>query len=144
MLTIARQRLAKYSDHFTTEVGDAKQLDQHPVQYDAALCARVLMHFPLEQQIHFLRGVSSLSNGLVVINHSLNSRYQRFRRLIKKLLKHQASVNYPVTDEELNTLLSSAGLKEIKRYRMLPIISEAIYVVASKGVISDDNHHHEI
>ena len=132
MLQEAKKRLLKYENLFETEVVDVFALTNTNRKFEAALCARVLMHFPIEDQIRFLCGVSSLVRSRVVINHSLNSPYQRFRRWIKKILGHPKSVNYPVTNVEIRTLLEEAGLVEIGRKRINPLISEAIYIVAER------------
>jgi 2-polyprenyl-3-methyl-5-hydroxy-6-metoxy-1,4-benzoquinol methylase len=132
MLQVARQRLKGFGERFTCEVADAKNLPVGVNTYAGALCARVLMHFPLEQQIEFLAGVAKLSRGTVVINHSLDSLYQRFRRRIKRLLGHQASAGFPISNADIKRLLQGAGLREIKRYRLMPLISEAVYIVAVK------------
>jgi 2-polyprenyl-3-methyl-5-hydroxy-6-metoxy-1,4-benzoquinol methylase len=132
MLAVARERLAHFGDRFTTEVTDAlKQIGGEP-QYEATLCARVLMHFPLETQIEFMRGVASMTRHRVVINHSLNSPYQRFRRWIKKLLHHQRPARHPITNSEIKRLLSEAGLVEVGRHRINSLVSEAVYIVAEK------------
>lgn len=133
MLGVARERLARFGDRFTTEVTDAMKLSGSEPQFDATLCARVLMHFPLETQIEFVRGVASMTRKTVVINHSLNSPYQRFRRWVKKLLHHQNPARYPVTNSEIERLLKAAGLVEVGRHRINSLISEAIYIVAEKA-----------
>jgi predicted TPR repeat methyltransferase len=132
MLHVARQRLDVYGSRFTTEVADVKHLPAEVPTYDGALCARVLMHFTLDQQIEFLIGVARLSRSVVVINHSLDSGYQRFRRGFKRLLGHQESALHPVSNKDIKVLLKNAGLREVKRRRLLPIISEAVYIVAEK------------
>lgn len=138
MLDVAKTRLANYGEHFSTEVTDAfKAIGSEP-RFEASLCARVLMHFPLETQIEFLRGVSSRTKSIVVINHSLNSPYQRFRRWLKKLLGHQQPARYPITNREISQLLSESGLSEIKRYRMNSLVSEAVYIVAKKTPTRDN------
>jgi hypothetical protein len=90
------------------------------------------MHFPLEQQVQFLAGVVGLSRSVVVINQSLDSGYQRFRRRLKRWMGNQASARFPITDENIRLLLERAGLREVRRYRLLPLISEAVYIVARK------------
>lgn len=132
MLQVAKQRLDGFGERFTCEVADAKSLPEGANTYAGALCARVLMHFPLEQQIEFLAGVAKLSRGTVVINHSLDSPYQRFRRGIKRLLGHQAPARFPVSNADIRKLLKGAGLRETKRYRLMPLISEAVYIIAAK------------
>lgn len=132
MLDVANERLSSYGNRFTTEVMDAFKLTGGERQFEAALCARVLMHFPLETQIKFLHGVASITRKKIVINHSLSSPYQRFRRWVKKLLGHQASAGYPITNSEIKRLLAEAGLTEVKRRRINSLISEAIYIVAEK------------
>lgn len=132
MLDVARQRLHGFPDRFTCEVADVKAMRAHEPLYDAALCARVLMHFPLDQQIEFLSGVADLSRTTVVINHSLDSAYQRLRRRVKHLLGNQASANHPVSNADIKVLLQKSGLREIQRYRLISLISEAIYIVAER------------
>ena len=132
MLEVAKERLARYGKHFTTETMDAFTLTGSEQQFKAALCARVLMHFPLDDQIKFVCGVASITQSRIVINHSLNSPYQRFRRWVKKLLGHQQSAGYPITNSEIKQLLDKAGFVEVKRKRINSLISEAIYIVAEK------------
>ena len=132
MLDVAKARLASYGERFSTEEIDAFKSVGNEPRFEATLCARVLMLFPLEDQINFLRGVSSNTKNTVVISHSLDSTYQRFRRCVKKILGHQESARYPITDKEIARLLSESGLFEIKRYRMNSLISEAVYIVAKK------------
>lgn len=132
MLDVAKQRLQPYAGKFTTEIADAKRLGPDATLYDGALCARVLMHFPLDQQIEFLSGVAKLSRSVVVINHSLDSTYQRLRRRIKRMLGHQASALHPIDNRSIAVLLSKSGLRETRRRRLLPLISEAVYIVAER------------
>ena len=132
MLAVARERLASYGDRFSTEVMDAFRLTGKEGQFEATLCARVLMHFPLETQINFLRGVASLTRKRIVINHSLSSPYQRFRRWIKKILGHQMPAGHPITNAEIRRLLAEAGFAEVKRRRINALVSEAIYIVAER------------
>lgn len=138
MLLVAKQRLGPYGSMFTTEVADVKRLTADVQTYDGALCARVLMHFPLYQQIEFLTGVARLSRSIVVINHSLDSSYQRLRRRFKRLLGHQESALHPISNSDIHVLLKSAGLREIKRRRLFSMVSEAVYIVAEKT--GEENH----
>ncbi len=138
MLLVAEQRLHRYQAGFTREVADVKRRPPGGPAYDAALCARVLMHFPLDQQVEFLTGVATLSRSIVVINHSLDSPYQRFRRRMKRLLSRQEPVRFPISDASIQHLLERAGLREMKRHRLFPLISEAVYIVAEKIPMSAD------
>lgn len=133
MLGVAQQRLASHGEKFTCEVANLKEHPPGGPVCDGALCARVLMHFPLEQQVQFLRGVAGLSHSIVVINQSLDSGYQRMRRRLKRLMGNQASARFPITNVDIKVLLEGAGLREVGRYRLLPIVSEAIYIVARKA-----------
>lgn len=132
MLDVARRRLRGFPDKFSCEVVDVKTSRPPEPMYDAALCARVLMHFPLDQQIEFLTGVAKLSRSIVVINHSLDSAYQRLRRRVKHWLGHQPSVNHPVSNAEIKELLQKSGLREVRRFRLLSLVSEAVYIVAER------------
>jgi 2-polyprenyl-3-methyl-5-hydroxy-6-metoxy-1,4-benzoquinol methylase len=131
MLDVASRKLERFGGRFTTRVGDVRELAQREQgTYDAALCARVLMHFPLEEQITFLRAVATLSRGTVVFSQSLSSPYQRARRGVKRLLGNAGPAAYPITARELRELLRGAGLREVGRYRLNRLISEAMFVVA--------------
>ncbi len=132
MLEVAAARLSRFGSRFSTEVLDAKAVDASHEQFQGALCARVLMHFPLAEQIAFLRGVARLTSGPIVITHCLDSSYQRFRRGVKRVLRHQTPAAYPVTNEQIEQLLSACGLKERRRYRMHALVSEAVYIVATR------------
>lgn len=131
MLEVARRKLTRFGDRFQTAAADVRELAKTKHEkYDATLCARVLMHFPLDEQITFLKSVVSLTRGRVVFTQSYSSPYQRFRRKIKKLLGHQVPSVYPITEEDLQKLLQESGLLEIRRHRIVPFISELIVVVA--------------
>lgn len=130
MLEVARRRLARFGDRFVTRVADARALGAEGKQYDVALCARILMHFPLEEQISFLKGVVAVTQGLVVITQSLNTPYHRARRGLKRMLGHQTPVRFPITNSEVRMLLDGAGLHEIARYRVLSAISEAATILS--------------
>jgi hypothetical protein len=87
------------------------------------------MHFPLEEQIEFLRSVAVLTRGTVVFSQSLSTPYQRMRRRIKKLLRNAGPAAYPITEKQLQVLLDGAGLREVRRLRLSRLLSEAMCVV---------------
>jgi len=133
MLEVAKRKLERFGPRFETRVADVRELARMESQrYDVALCARVLMHFPLEEQISFLRSVAELTRRQVVFTQSLSTPYQRLRRRIKRLLGNQPPAGYPITEAELKTLLAGAGLKEVGRLRPMPLVTEAIYVIAER------------
>jgi 2-polyprenyl-3-methyl-5-hydroxy-6-metoxy-1,4-benzoquinol methylase len=130
MLEVARRKLQRFGPKFQTRVGDVRELARtERGSYDVALCARVLMHFPLDQQIEFLRSVALLTKGTVIFSQSLSSPYQRMRRGIKKVLLNAGPAAYPITETQLKALLKGAGLREVRRFRLARLISEAMYVV---------------
>lgn len=130
MLEVARRKLSRFGDRYKTEVMDVKNLPNIEKKYSAALCARVLMHFTLEEQIRFLGAVAAVTDGPVVFNQSLDSSYNRMRRKLKKLLGNQPPANFPITEADLAKLLAGAKLTEKRRHSVLPLISEARVVVA--------------
>lgn len=131
MLRVAEERLKRYGPRFTNEVLDVMTLNETNAEYDGVLCARVLMHFPIDQQIAFLSRASRLSRNVVVINHGVDTPYQRLRRRIKKWLGINAiPARFPIKAHDIPKLLKESGLVEVKRYRMARVLSEAIYIVA--------------
>ena len=133
MLEVARRKLQRFGERFSTRVLDVMTLPADaPAQYDAALCARVLMHFPLDDQIRFLRGVAQLSRGPVILTQSFSTPYHRARRRFKRMIGNQPSANHPITESELRQLLDGAGLREVRRLRPARLVTEAIVVVAQR------------
>ena len=130
MLEIARQRVQHHGDRFQTHVIDARILAGTGLQFDCALCARVLMHLPLPEQIEFLRNVAAVTRRRVVFTQSLDTPYHRFRRHLKRLLGHQAPAVTPSRLRSCEHLVVAAGLIEVRRCMLLPLISEAIVIVA--------------
>jgi hypothetical protein len=51
---------------------------------------------------------------------------------LKRSLSHQEPARCPISDANIKHLLERAGLREVKRYRLFPLISEAVYIVAEK------------
>lgn len=135
MLEVAREKLgATYGDQFRTLVADVREISplEHGT-FDAALCARVLMHFPVDQQIEFLSGVSRMTSGPIIFTQSLDTPYQRARRRVKRMIGNPPSARYPVSEPDLERLLRGAGLREVARHRPMPLLTEEIIVVARRN-----------
>jgi 2-polyprenyl-3-methyl-5-hydroxy-6-metoxy-1,4-benzoquinol methylase len=131
MLVVAQRKLARFGGRFKPVVADVIEYARAMrKQFDIALCARVLMHFPLDEQIEFLRSVSMLARKNVVLTQSLSTPYHRFRRRAKRMIGNPPSATYPLTDEELSRLLEGAGLRESRRLRPSRLVTEEIIVVA--------------
>ena len=94
MLRVASKRLSRFDKQFSTEVRDARELAQLGRRFDGALCARVLMHFPLKEQIEFLKGVVGATSGRVVFTQGL---------------RHASSSSTPPTKEAI-------GVFKIRRH----------------------------
>lgn len=131
MLEVAKRKLDRFGDRFSTVVADVHALAQErPKSFDCALCARVLMHFPLDEQIRFLGAVAQLSRGPVVFTQSLDTPYQRFRRWVKRPFSPWKPAGHPISEVELRELLAGAGLRLRWRLRPMPLVTEEIIVVA--------------
>lgn len=131
MLHVAKRKVERFGDKFESRVADVRELaKQEQKRYDVALCARVLMHFPLEEQIAFLRSVTTLTRRKVIFTQSLSTPYHRLRRRLKKLIGNPPPAMFPITEVELRTLLAGAGLREVRRIRPLALVTESIFVIA--------------
>src|SRR6185312_7603690 len=134
MLNVAQERLRRFGDRFSWEIRDARLGSRAEKRFPLVLFARVLMHFPLEEQIAFLKGVVALSSKYVVITHSFDSAYQRARRYAKRLmLGATAPAAHPIGDAAIRRLLAETSLREIRRIRLLPLVSEAVIIVAERS-----------
>lgn len=129
MLGVAKTKLARFGSRFRPEVRDAKTLAGSGVKFDAALCARVLMHFPLEEQIVFLKNVAAVTAGPVVFTQGVYSPYHRMRRWLKRLLRNQNPAAFSISNRDLCRLIDAAGLVERQRFRVLPFVSESVVIV---------------
>jgi 2-polyprenyl-3-methyl-5-hydroxy-6-metoxy-1,4-benzoquinol methylase len=133
MLAQAKQKLARFEDRFKCRAVDVMQPDlPADNRYDAALCARVLMHYPLHDQIVFLRNVANLVQGQIVFTQSWVSTYQTLRHSIKRLLHHQSPVRYPLSRDNMARLLAGAGLHEKRTLRPCRLLTEEVIVVATR------------
>jgi 2-polyprenyl-3-methyl-5-hydroxy-6-metoxy-1,4-benzoquinol methylase len=131
MLEVAKRKLARFGDRFSTLVADVHELArEQPKRFDCALCARVLMHFPLDGQIRFLGAVARLSRGPVIFTQSLDTPYQRLRRRAKRPFSSWTPAGHPISEGELGGLLAGAGLRLRRRLRPMPLLTEEIIVVA--------------
>jgi len=132
MLEVATSKMTRHSGRFETVIHDARQLQHLGRTFDAALCARVLMHLPLEEQIVFLRGIASICRGRIVFTQGIDTEYQRLRRKLKAALGHQAPAVYPLTETMIGQLLDGVGLREVRRDYVFPGVSESFVLVAEK------------
>ncbi|WP_078118736.1 methyltransferase domain-containing protein [Thiosocius teredinicola] len=132
MLHVAERKLAPFGDRYTTIHSDVHDLHGDALHVDAVVCARVLMHFPLSEQIDFLSAVAKLTDGPVIFNQSVVTGYHRARRALKKMLRNQAPAAFPLSSDEVNQLIDGAGLVEEQRYSVMPAVSEAVFFVCRK------------
>jgi 2-polyprenyl-3-methyl-5-hydroxy-6-metoxy-1,4-benzoquinol methylase len=132
MLQVAQQRLERFGDQFTTKVTNAFELTASDPTYDAALCARVLMHFPVDQQIQFLTGVKTLTDGPIIFTQSYVTPYQRLRQMLKRLIGIGSYVMYPLAPKDLDTLLTGAGLRLERKHWVARAVGEAVIFVCRK------------
>ena len=133
MLDVATRILARFGDKFQAQVADVRQLTLPDRHFDAALCARILMHFPVRDQMSFLAAVSRLAANRVVFNQSVDTPYNRARRVLKRVLRNQNPAAYPLSQDELGQLLQSASLHELRRHQVFPLVSEAIVFSTGKN-----------
>jgi 2-polyprenyl-3-methyl-5-hydroxy-6-metoxy-1,4-benzoquinol methylase len=131
MLKVAEHKLRRFGNQFEIATGDAFKLKELGRRFDAALCARVLMHFPLDQQALFLKGIKEVTDGPIVFTQSVITPYQRVRHGIKKLIGSKSKVAYPLTPSDLRSLLNDAGLDEVAMHSVAPLISEARAIVSN-------------
>lgn len=132
MLDEAAQKLARFGTRFSCKLGDAMQLPVPERPFAAVVCARILMHLSLDQQIEFLRGVARQTTGPIVFNQSYDSRYHRARRGLKALLRHRPPVAHPLAKADIERLLEGAGLREVRRLWLAPAVSEAFFLIAMR------------
>ena len=131
MLAVARRKLKRFDDRFASVVADVHDLARTSADaYDVALCARVLMHFPLPEQIAFLRSVSRLAKGTVVFSQSISTPWQRLRRRVMEMIGNPPPARWPISEAQLRQLLAGAGLREVRRVRVASLVSEGMFVVA--------------
>jgi len=132
MLEVAKKKLKRFGDRYQTINSDVHNINLEKESFDAVICARVLMHFPLEEQISFLSAVSSYSKGLVVFNQSVITNYHRMRRYVKSLLGNQVPASFPLTKDEVGNLITGTLLTEVRRRQVLPLVSEAVFFSCRK------------
>jgi 2-polyprenyl-3-methyl-5-hydroxy-6-metoxy-1,4-benzoquinol methylase len=132
MLEVAKKKLKHFGDRYQTINSDVHKINLEKESFDAVICARVLMHFPLEEQISFLSAVSSYSKGLVVFNQSVITDYHRIRRYVKSLLGNQVPASFPLTKDEVGKLITGTLLTEVRRCQVLPLVSEAVFFSCRK------------
>lgn len=130
MIAVAQQRLQRFGKRFTpivADLADLPTLDLHP---DASLCARLLMHLPLEEQVASLRLMSATTRGRVVFTQSLVTPWLRARRFAKRLLRHQSPVRHPLTRAHLQKVSLLTELTITRKIAVAPLVSEAYVFVA--------------
>lgn len=132
MLAVAGRRLAPFGDRFTTAVADIQSFDPAH-RFDAVLSARFLMHFPPDEQRTLIAALARHARRRLVLTHGTDTALHRVRRALKRAIGlFQNPAAFPVTEAQLALMLAAAGFHEIRRYRILPALSEAIVIVAER------------
>ncbi|MGH6975653.1 MAG: SAM-dependent methyltransferase [Stellaceae bacterium] len=134
MLAIARRRLTAFGDRFTTAVADIQSVDPTR-RFDAVLSARFLMHFPPDEQETLIGALARRARRRLILTHGIDTALHRRRRVLKRATGwFQNPAACPVTEARLAQMLAAAGFREIRRYRILPLLSEAVVIVAERTV----------
>jgi 2-polyprenyl-3-methyl-5-hydroxy-6-metoxy-1,4-benzoquinol methylase len=135
MIEVARHRLARFGTRFTAQAADVRALDAAHLQFDAVLSARFLMHFPVAEQVALVQSMARAARHRVVLTQGLISPWHRLRRAVKQRAGvFQNPAAFPLTRAELATMLREADLCELRRYHLLPLVSEAVVIVAQPMV----------
>lgn len=136
MLAVARRRLAAFGNRFTTAVADIRSVDPTR-RFDAVLSARFLMHFPPDEQQTLIEALGRPARRRLVLTHGIDTALHRRRRAVKRATGwFQNPAAFPVTEAQLAQMLAAAGFREIRRYRILPVLSEAVVIVAERAGVS--------
>jgi SAM-dependent methyltransferase len=131
MLDVALRKLSRFGGRFQARLGDVRKLERMEGQFSGAICARLLMHFPFDEQTEILRSIATTA-PFIVFTHGLSTPYHNRRRQLKGLLGHQRPAAFPISRLELSVLLTSAMLQKVSTDWILPFVSEAIVVVAKR------------
>jgi ubiquinone/menaquinone biosynthesis C-methylase UbiE len=132
MLDQAKRKLARFGERFSGRLGDAVRIPPPETPFAAVVCARVLMHYPLDQQIEILRNLARQTDGRIIFNQSYDSPYLRLRRRLKRFLRHQTPVHFPLKEIQIERLLNASELREVNRFWTAPAISEGFFLVATR------------
>lgn len=135
MLTVARNRLARFGERFQSAVGDIRTLESNDQMFDAAMCMRFLMHFPQSEQREFLSVIASRTKHKIVFNQSVNTPYHRMRRSLKRILGHKTPVSFPLTPSEAKSLVQESKLKLTDTDLTAPVVSEAMVFICEKPAV---------
>lgn len=132
MLAVARQRILEWNGRGSVLLSrmDLARIPLPDTSVIASFSIRFLPHIPPSERVQFLREFRRVTRQWVVISFSISTPWHRLRRRMKALLGHPKPVRYPVTNRALMDELRLAGLREIRRYRTFPILSEQVIVVA--------------
>jgi ubiquinone/menaquinone biosynthesis C-methylase UbiE len=131
MLNVAEKRLSRFGKRFSATVKDAREIKDGDARFDAVLCARFLMHFHPSEQRQFLSSVAAVARRRVVFTQGLDTPFHRARQALKRWMGgFRAPAAFPISRRELQDLLAAANLTEIRRHRVLPLLSQSIVVVA--------------
>ena len=101
-------------------------------KYDAALCARVLMHFPLERQVDFLNGVKTLTDGPILFTQSYVTAYHKLRQQLKRLVGIGSYVMHPLFPSDMAPLMAGSGLSLERKHWIARALGEAVVFVCRK------------
>lgn len=130
MLAVARRRLARFDERFTAAAADIRSIDG-TCRFDAVLSARFLMHFPPDEQTALVGALSRVAGRRLVLTHGIDAPLHRLRRALKRATGlFQNPAVFPVTEAQLSQMLAAAGFRETRRHRVLPLLSEAVVIVA--------------
>jgi ubiquinone/menaquinone biosynthesis C-methylase UbiE len=129
MLDVAREKLRGFGSRFQTRALDVTSLPSDGQRYDGALCARLLMHLTLDEQVAVIRAVARVTDGIVSFNESINTPYHRARRRVKAMLGNRPPARSPITRAQVRELAERADVSIDHEIWVAPLLSEDVFFV---------------
>lgn len=118
MMMIAKE---KTSDPFYTMDLEYPNIKK---TFDLVLCIRLMHHLPESVKVNVLKTLHRLANKYVILTYSTPSLQSKRREL-----KYSTQGRFPIKKDYFIHLANIAGFSVIRKYRLLPHISETNVMV---------------
>jgi ubiquinone/menaquinone biosynthesis C-methylase UbiE len=130
MLNMAKQKLGLNGFLKGFVNADAHFLPFSDKSFDIITCFRFLNLMSPASRLIIHKEVSRVSRSYFLASYSIDSPYQKVRRLVKKLLGYPGSGAFPVTKFMLKEELKRTGIFPIDIKTVFPLLTEEMVVLA--------------
>jgi SAM-dependent methyltransferase len=109
---------------------DVTQLPMADESFDTVICLRLIHLIPPHLRRKIIKELARVTGRRLIVSYGMASRFQRIRLRLRRMITGKVSAPHPVDFNVAQEDFSEAGLKLVRSFSILPLLScEQVFVL---------------